>query len=104
MTSNAQPSPFAVFQEKFDSLHEVVQTVYVDVGNNHYRVEVHRSHHSSPAAPPFVIKYFIKRGNNFVEDDTELPWADGRTQESALAEALGFIAERHPRKEKQKAS
>jgi hypothetical protein len=104
MTSKIHPNPFAVFQNKFDSLHEVVQTVYVDAGDNHYRVEVCESHNNGPSAPRFVIRYFVKRDNSFVVDDTELPWADGRTQESALAEALGFIVDRHPRRKKPRAS
>src|ERR1700693_3753463 len=89
--------PFSAFEEKFDSLHEVIQTVHVDAGDANYRIEVRKSHHNSATAPRFVIRYFIKRGNQFVEDDTGLPWADVRTPESALAEALGFISERHPR-------
>jgi hypothetical protein len=92
--------PFGVFQGKFDSLHEVVQTVYLDAGETEYKVEVRRHHHSSATAPRYVIRYFVKRGNQFVDDDTALPWADGRTPESALASALSFISDRHPRKSK----
>lgn len=99
-TRQEKGNPFLVFQEKFDSLHEVVQTVYVDAGENEYKVEVRKHHHRSATAPTYVIRYFIKRGTQFVADDTALPWADGRTPESALASALSFISERHPRKTK----
>jgi hypothetical protein len=94
----AKAGPLGVFQGKFDSLHEVVQTVYVDAGEHEYKVEVQKHHHNSATAPMYVIRYFVKRGNQFVDDDTALPWADGRTRESALASALSFISERHPRK------
>jgi hypothetical protein len=98
VTRQHQPDPFSLFQGKVDSLHEVVQTVYVAAGENEYKVEVRRVHHDSATAPPYVIRYFIKRGNQFVDDDTELPWADGRTPDDALTQALGFLSDKHPRK------
>ena len=90
--------PFSVFQAKFDSLHELVQTVYVDARESEYKIEVRKHHHTSATAPTYVIRYFVRRGGQFVVDDTGLPWADGRTPESALASALSFISDRHPRK------
>jgi hypothetical protein len=71
------PKPFAVFQDRFDSLEEVVQTVYVDAGENQFRVEVRAARHpSDPRSDHFVIHYFVKRGNQYVDDDTSLPWAE----------------------------
>jgi hypothetical protein len=88
-----------VFQDRFNSLEEVVQTVYVDAGDNEYRVEVRKKKHpNDPHADHFVINYFVKRGRRYVDDDTGLPWADGHTKEGALTEALGFIEEKHPRR------
>lgn len=92
-------NPCALFQDRFDSIEEVVQTVYVDVGNSEYKLEVRKKKHPNDAnADHFEIEYFVKRGNQYVDDDTNVPWADGHTKEGALAEALGFIAEKYPRK------
>jgi hypothetical protein len=101
---NSLPKPFAVYQDRFNSLEEVVQTVYVDAGDNEYRIDVcKKKHPNDPHADHFVIRYFVKRGNQYVDDDTALPWADGRTKETALGEALGFIEERHLRKARKSA-
>jgi hypothetical protein len=99
MADTGRSNPCAVFADKFNSLEEVVQTVYVDAGDNEYRIEVcKKKHPNDPHADHFVIHYFVKHGNQFVDDDTGLPWADGHTKEGALAEALGFIEEKYPRK------
>jgi hypothetical protein len=96
--TNSSPNPCLVFQDRFDSLKEVVQVVYVDAGDNEYKIEVCKERHpNDPGADHFVINYFVKRNKLYIEDDTDLPWADGHTREGALAEALGFIEEKHPR-------
>ena len=105
MATDSRPNPCVVFQDKFDSLEEVVQIVYVDAGDNKYKMEVCKKEHpSDPRADHFVINYFVKRNKQYVEDDTGLPWADGHTREGALAEALGFIEERHPRRTRKAAT
>jgi hypothetical protein len=102
---SSTPRPFQVFQDKFDSLEEVVQTVYADASENQYRIEVCKTRHPhDPNADHFVIHYFVKRNGQYVDDDTHLPWADGHTKEGALAEALDFISERHPRKARRSAA
>jgi hypothetical protein len=93
------PRPFQVFQDRFNSLEEVVQTVYADAGDNEYKIEVCKTKHPhDPNADHFVIHYSVKRNCQYIDDDTHLPWADGHTKEEALAEALDFISERHPRR------
>jgi hypothetical protein len=57
-----------------------------------------KKHPNDPNADHFVIEYFVKRNNQYVDDDTSAPWADWHTKEGALGEALGFIAEKYPRK------
>jgi hypothetical protein len=95
---NSLPRPFSVFQDRFNSLEEVVQTIYVDAGKSEYKIDVCKTKHSNdPDKDHFVAKYFVKQDDRYVEDRSDLPWADGHTKDGALAEALGFIAERHPR-------
>jgi hypothetical protein len=99
MAGTGRSNPLGVFADRFNSLEEVVQTVRVDAGNNEYMVEVcKKKHPNDPHADHFVIHYFVKRGNQYVDDDTGLPWADGHTKDGALAEALGFIEDKYPRK------
>ena len=99
------PNPCVLFQDRFDSIEEVVQTVYVNAGTNEFKLEVRKKKHpNDPNADHFEVEYSVKRGNQYVDDDTSLPWADGHTKEGALAEALGFIAEKYPRKTRKTAT
>lgn len=85
--------PYAALYRKFASVHEVVRTVYVTKARNEYRVELLESRHPSGKESQFTVKYYKRQGDQF--GVSRLPWAGGHDPDSALAEGLDHILERH---------
>jgi len=97
-----------IFLDKFYGVSEVVRTVHVQAGESHYRIEINK-HHINPRTP-FTARYFVKHqvpspevriGAETMDTyllDTSPPWVGERTPEAALATALSFLADRHPKK------
>jgi hypothetical protein len=96
-----------IFLDKFYEVTEVVRTVHVQAGDSHYRIEVNK-HRSNPQTP-FTVRYFVKHqvpspeakiGAETLDTyllDTSQPWVAERTPEAALATALSFLGDRHPK-------
>jgi hypothetical protein len=89
-----------LFLDKFYEVTEVIRTVHVHAGDSHYRIEINK-HYTNPKTP-FTASYFVKHQvpNPEVDSyllDTSLPWVAERTPEAALATALGFLGDRHPK-------
>jgi hypothetical protein len=97
-----------MFLDKFYEVTEVIRTVHVQAGDTHYRIEINK-HFTNPKTP-FTASYFVKHqvpnpeAKLEVETldtyliDGSLPWVSERTPEAALATALGFLSDRHPKK------
>jgi hypothetical protein len=99
---NTLPHPLGLFEDKFVSIQEVVRTVYVDVGERQFKLEVRQQEApNDPNADYFEVAYFEDRDGQYVHV-TYLPEAYGRSRETALAEALDWIAQRYPYKAKRK--
>ena len=96
-----------VFLDKFQEVTEVIRTVHVQAGGAHYRIEINK-HYTNPRTP-FTATYFVKHQVPNPEakleseslgsylHDVSLPWVNERTPEEALATALGFLGDRHPK-------
>jgi len=97
-------------RDKFYEVKELVRVVHVQADDTDYRLEIYR-HYTNPQTP-YVVSYFVEHRvphpNMQAEGeeldayflDNSLPWVAERTCESALATALGFLADRHPKKRK----
>jgi hypothetical protein len=94
--------------ERFYEVREVVRAVCVQAGDSDYRIEIYK-HYTNPQTP-FTAGYFVKhqvpKPQPAIEGETldsyqldnSLPWVAERTAESALATALSFLRDRHPKK------
>jgi len=106
----SDPLKAKLFLEKFYEVKELVRTVEVDADDVCYRIEVYK-HYTNPKTP-FVASYFVQHKvphpasqvagetlDSFLLD-TSLPWVAERTAEEALATALSFLGDRHPKRVK----
>lgn len=109
------PDPLekSIFLEKFSEVRELVRTVELSAGDTSYRLEIFK--HVTNPKTPFVVDYFVKhqipKPNAQLKGetldvyllDTSLPWVAERSPDAALATALGFIGDGHPKPTKKTA-
>jgi hypothetical protein len=100
--------------ELFDEVRELVRTVEISVEEISYRIEIYKNH-TNPETP-FAVDFFLKRrlptpNGKLKTDtldsyflDTSLPRVEERTPECALATALLFLSDRHPKTTLRKAA
>lgn len=106
----SDPLKEKLFLEKFYEVKELVRTVEVEADDTCYRIEICK--HYTNAKTPFVASYFVQHKvphpasqiagetlDSFLLD-TSLPWVAEESADAALATALSFLGDRHPKKVK----
>jgi hypothetical protein len=77
-------------------VHELVKTVVIKKANNFYRIEVLKGY-SNPSIPFTAMTYVQKEsadGHIWV-NWSNAPWTARDTADGALAQAIGFLPQRH---------